>query len=259
MKQKYWALADVHGSYNELMVMYKNILKNGFNPEKDILIHLGDAIDRGPDSKKVVSKFIEWKNKYPHWVFIKGNHEDIFEDWLLNNGKRYGQNNWFANGGKTTYESYGGHYGKEVNGKFEFPRFPDFPKEHLDFLFNLPISYETDDYFFVHGGVDNKPLEENKDHYRMMWLREQFINSNYDWGKKIIFGHSCDSKGRYYNPKNLWSKNQVFMPMVMDNKMGIDCAVCPPSTKRLACLELPEEKFHFIESGSLKYHNGSLV
>jgi serine/threonine protein phosphatase 1 len=257
MTKKIWVISDIHGCYDQMMALYKHLLESGLNPKKDIVIFLGDYIDRGKDGKKVIEKLIEWSIQYPHWVFLKGNHEDIFYDWKILSGRIYGIHNWFANGGKTTYESYGGHFGKIVNNEFEAPKYPDFPEEHLKFLFSLPIYYETDDYFFVHAGLPDNLLDEAKlDYNGMMWLRDSFIKSKYNWGKKIIFGHTCDDSGEYYNLNNSWGKNQSFMPIVKQNKIGIDCAVCPPSAKRLSCLELPEEKFHFIESGSLKYWNG---
>lgn len=244
MKNKIWAIGDIHGCYQELMALYNQLLKAGLNPEIDTVIFLGDYIDRGPDSDKVVGQLLEWHKKYKNFIFLYGNHEDIFRDFLT--GCRvYGTSNWFVNGGKTTYQSYGGHFGREVDGEFEAPRTPEFPKEHLDFLFKETVYlYEEDDYIFVHGGLvpGTKTTEENLNFPNtLIWAREGFIESDFDWGKKVIFGHTADYQGKYGKP---------FEPIIMKNKIGIDTAVCPPASRKLTAIELPAEKFYFQESFS---------
>ena len=254
MKNKIFAIGDIHGCYEELMLL---INKLPLNPKKDKIIFLGDYIDRGPDSNKVIAQLIKWKEKYPHWVFLSGNHEDIFRDWVSNNAQKYGLNNWFGNGGKTTYESYGGHYGKEVDGEFQFPKQPDFPDEHLNFLFReLEFVHEEENYVFVHGGL--VPNESVKNLIELMnpmvqghetiinavlWAREGFIDSKYDWGKKVIFGHTPAYEKRW---------GTFGQPIVMKNKIGIDGAVCPTACKNLIAVELPLEKFYFQENITCK-------
>lgn len=234
-ENKIFAIGDIHGCYKELMLLFDKL---PLDPEKDEVVFLGDYIDRGPDSKKVVEQLIKWKKKYSHWTFLQGNHEDIFYDFVVRKGALYGINNWFANGGKETYKSYDGHFGK-VNGEFEAPKPPDLPKEHLDFLFKeLPLTYETDEYFFVHGGViPEASLEESKPFWKtLLWAREGFIDSDYDWGKKVIFGHSPNYQKRW--------KGKMGDPIIMDNKIGLDGAVSPPGNANLLALELPSEKIY---------------
>jgi len=245
MKNKTFAIGDVHSCYRELVALYKKLLEAGLKPEKDVVVFMGDYIDRGPDSKKVVSQLIKWHKKYPHWVFLYGNHEDIFKDWI-NGCKIYGESNWFVNGGKITFESYGGHFGKLENGKWEAPKTPNFPKSHLDFLFKETVYlYEDDNYIFVHGGLVPECALKDQEKYldTLIWARDSFIRSDYDWGKKVIFGHTADYDGRY-NPPTY----KTFEPIVMWNKIGIDTAICPPSSKKLTAIELPTEKMYFQEA-----------
>ena len=255
MKNKIFAIGDIHGCYEELMLLIKKL---PLDPKSDKVIFLGDYIDRGPDSQQVVAQMIKWKKEYPHWVFLSGNHEDIFRDWMTNNAEKYGLNNWFGNGGRTTYESYSGHYGREVDGKFEFPKQPIFPPEHLNFLFReLEFIHEEEDYVFVHGGlVPGESIEGLKEMINPMvvghetiinailWAREGFIDSKWDWGKFVVFGHTPAYEKR-------WGK--FGYPIMMKNKCGIDCAVCPPSSKRLAAIELPEKRIHLLEAKTHKY------
>lgn len=239
-----WAIGDCHGCHKELMLLWDKLLKNGLDPQNDVVVWLGDYIDRGKDGKKVVQQLIDWHKQYPQFVFLYGNHEDIFRDWLQDT-QRYGISNWFGNGGKVTYESYGGHFGKQTfkNGKetWEAPKTAKFPKKHLDFLFKETVyMYETDKYVFLHGGLYPKmSIEENKNYPdNLIWARENFIDSDYDWGKKVIFGHTPAYRER-------WGK--MGYPIVMPNKIGIDCCVCPSGCMRLCAVELPTEKFYYQE------------
>lgn len=242
---KIFAIGDIHGCYTELMLLMKKL---PLDPENDKVIFLGDYIDRGPDSNKVVAQLIEWKKKYPHWVFLSGNHEDIFYDWLARAGAIYGLSNWFNNGGKITYESYGGHFGKETDDEFEMPRPPEFPKEHLDFLLKeLPYLHEEEDYVFVHAGlVPGASIEESKKHYKtLLWARDGFIDSDYNWGKKVIFGHSPAYEKRW---------GTFGQPIIMKNKIGIDGSCCPVACKNMIAVELPAEKFYLQKNVTCKKH-----
>jgi serine/threonine protein phosphatase 1 len=253
MSNKIIAVGDVHGCYREMMALYKQLLDNGIDPEKDKFVWLGDFIDRGPDSRKVVEQLIKWHKKYPHWVFLYGNHEDIFRDWI-NGAPRYGPYNWFYNGGKTTYANYNGHFGKfhkdNLGRTTEWipPRNGSFPKAHLDFLFKETVYlHEEEDYVFVHAGLvpGTKTIVENLNFLdTIIWAREGFIDSTYDWGKFVVFGHSAA-----YQPR--WGT--FGMPIMMKNKCGIDGAVCPPASKNLLAIELPEKKIHGIKANSLEY------
>jgi serine/threonine protein phosphatase 1 len=230
-----YCIADIHGCYDKLIA-----LVNKISPGKDdTLVFLGDYIDRGLQSCEVVEQLIAWRKENSHWRFLYGNHEDIFRDFLAG-GSKYGQYCWFANGGRKTWESYGGHFGKVVESVYttswEAPVSPDFPKEHLDFLFKkTEYLVELGNYVFVHAGlVPGVSIEENKNYPdTLIWARDGFIESDFDWGKKVIFGHTPDYSGKWGKP---------FSPIVMKNKVGIDTACCPPNNGGLTAIKLPSEE-----------------
>ena len=245
-----WAIGDIHGCYKELMCLYLKLIDAGMVPEYDTVVFMGDYIDRGPSSNLVVKQLMKWQKSYPHWVFLYGNHEDLMLDTLVYGGRTYNSFDlWWKQGGKETAISY------YPNKKFD----PDnisashIKTEHLSWLSGLPLYYEDEDYFYVHGGaLPGVSLDEQK-HFAnngswkeketikkaWIWAREDFIDDTYDWGKKIIFGHSVA-----YEPR--WG--EFGQPIVMKNKIGIDGAVCPPSNKNLIAVKLPEEVFYFEES-----------
>jgi serine/threonine protein phosphatase 1 len=253
--QKIFAIGDPHGCYKSMMAL---IDKLPIDKENDILVFLGDYIDRGPRSKQIISQLMKWNRIYPKWQFLFGNHEDLMLDALVYNGRQYHSYDlWWMQGGKETTKSYVPKNRSTYERALSSPK-DVIPYSHLKWLMERPYYYETEEYFFVHAGViPNMSLGKlkrkldfplpNDEKQNAIWIRDQFIDSDCDWGKKIIFGHTTDGLGQYYNPANKWGKNQKFMPIVKKNKIGIDCAVCPSACERICALELPSETFYFQE------------
>ena|SRR4030042_3645128 len=245
---KYFVIGDVHGCYDELMLLFKKLKKEaGLIPEKDILVFLGDYIDRGPKSSKVIKQMIIWEKKYPHWQFLYGNHEDLMLDALLYKGRVYHSYDlWWGQGGRETFLSYVSKKLTQYEKSILQVNQVILP-EHLKWLADRPIYFENKEYFFVHAGIpSHTSLEEFKNkvdkniddmRYIAIWIRDEFINSIKPWGKKIIFGHTAI---------------EPFGPIIQKNKIGIDCAVCPPTLNALCAVELPSEKFFFQKSLTLK-------
>lgn len=215
---KVFAIGDIHGCPSTLTKLYDILINDGLDPEKDIVVFLGDYIDRGPDTPAVIEQLIKWQNLYPHWKFLMGNHEHLCYDAIVTHNATYPEGTWEYNGGWQTIAQYGGIH--------------NIPRTHMDFLFKSPVFfYETEDYFFVHGGLSpDMSIEENKEYiFDILWIRNQFINSDYDWGKKVIFGHT---------PKR---RNGNFKPIVQPNKIGLDTAISPPAKNKLSAVRLPDE------------------
>lgn len=226
-----FAIGDVHGHYTELMGLYDKLsLEAKLEPSEDTLVFLGDYVDGGPDTKKVVNRIMEWKEKYPHWVFLFGNHEDLMIDALVRGGSRYHSFDlWYKQGGEATVDSYApSNLTWEQRLKLD-PR-NTVSVDHLDFLATLPYFHETDDYIFVHAGiVPGMTPQEMRIHpalvKELLWIRDDFIESDYNWGKKVIFGHTFTNT-----------------PIVQKNKIGIDTLA--KSYGSLTAVELPSEKFY---------------
>ncbi len=214
-----YCIGDIHGCYDQLMGLYRQFLDDGIKPKKDTLVFLGDYIDRGPKSPEVIDQMVKWHKKYPHWIFLTGNHEDMFIDAVFNKSKQYGEGCWEANGGQATLIQYN----------------LEFPKEHIDFIAKkLQYMHETKKYIFVHGGLmPDKPPEVSYGYPKtMLWVRDDFIKSKYDWGQKVIFGHTPRRDGK---------------PTVMKNKIGLDGGVHRLGGQLIG-IKLPEEKLFFERS-----------
>jgi serine/threonine protein phosphatase 1 len=238
---KTFAIGDLHGHFDQFLLLYQQLLDSGMEPKNDILVFLGDYIDGGHQSKQMVQWLMDMKQRYPHWQMLYGNHEDLMLDALVYNGRIYGSwDLWYSQGGKATAESYM----PEGLTKYEkaIIQVKDvIMPEHLDFLRQLPTYYEDGNYFYVHAGlVPGILIEEHKkildeggkraDEFKqnMLWVRRSFFNSQYEWEKKVIFGHTAFKK-----------------PFTMSNKIGIDCMNHDVGT--LVAVLLPEERF-FMQS-----------
>lgn len=209
---KIFAVGDIHGciSYLEdLIAMIK------IDPERDRLVFIGDYVDRGPDVKGVVEFILELKQKY-EVVCLIGNHERLLLDYT-----DYGNNKelWFANGGTSTVYSYGvvtTAEGKKI----------DIPERHMNFFRSLLPYYETEDYIFVHAGLKPGVPLQAQELIDLVWIRDDFIHSQHDFGKRVIFGHTPQHMGPYVDPY----------------KIGIDTGAVYGG--KLTCLELPEIRFY---------------
>ncbi len=241
IQNRYFAFGDLHGHYDELMLLYKKLLKEAnLDPIKDTLVFLGDYIDGGPDTKKVVGQMIAWEKQYPHWRFLYGNHEDLMLDALIYNKKRYGDFYlWWNQGGQATLASYKDGNEDDYEKSIMQPK-DVILKEHIGWLKSRPLYFEADNYLFVHAGLlPGLTIEEHKKaldgeraeslSQQMIWIRDQFIDDNYDWGKKIIFGHTA-----------------VRTPIIQKNKIGID--TFPRHAGFLTAVELPAEKFYYQDA-----------
>jgi serine/threonine protein phosphatase 1 len=208
--ERIFAIGDIHGCFDKLIALMEII---DVDLERDTLLFIGDYIDRGTQSKEVVDYLIDLSRQSGNVVFLKGNHELMLEQYL-NGTNQFG---FLANGGLATLDSYSkGGAPDETNL---------IPTTHLDFFRDLRIYYETDQYIFVHAGLKpGVPLEEQNE-WDMLWIREEFIYSDFDFGKRVIFGHTPFQK-----------------PIVFENKIGIDTGAVYGN--KLTCVELPAERFY---------------
>jgi serine/threonine protein phosphatase 1 len=136
-------------------------------------------IDRGPDTKGVIDRILELQSEGYEIRPIRGNHEDlllsafqsdVFEDLL----------EWLDNGGDTTLNNYDVAHVQEI------------PKEHLQFLEALPLYRVTDDFVFVHAGIDctlDDPFSPSGRHH-MLWDRSGIIDIGKLGGRRVVSGHT---------------------------------------------------------------------
>lgn len=237
MNDRIVCIGDIHGHFNQLQELMDLLIHDhGVSLKDDTFVFLGDYVDGGPDSKKVLDWLITAKNGYPHWQILYGNHEDLMLDALNPAHPIYGDFYlWWNQGGRATTQSYKKDLKLTKYEESLINPIHIIDPDHLIFLTDLPTYWETDKYFFVHGGPHSSHTlewckkEENWGKEKFIWARD-FIYSDFKWEKKIIFGHTIQ-----------WTKDPKthLQPWIMDNKIGIDTFA--HNTGRLTALILPEE------------------
>jgi serine/threonine protein phosphatase 1 len=172
MNNRIYAIGDIHGCFRAM----KDLIENKIQLTKaDKLIFLGDYIDRGPDSKKVLDYIIELQNNHYDIITLRGNHESMFINAWYNESA---VSKWIINGGSETLLSFGTDKLKNIDSKY------------LHFLENLKFYYELDKYIFVHAGFNDSLDDPFSDYYCMLWnSREQYFNSLLN-DRTIIHGHA---------------------------------------------------------------------
>lgn len=261
-KQKTVCIGDLHGHYDQMMDLMNKL---DIDFKKDTVVFMGDYVDGGPDTKKVLDKLIEFKEQYPHWKFLFGNHESLLIDAFSPTHPIYGNYHlWWNQGGEATLESFKPEDATDYEKAIMQPS-DLITEKYINFIKGLDLYYETKDYFFVHGGVyPNRSIEDHKKAikkayplgfhpdlmiegdiaYEMIWMRDPFIGSDYDWGKKVIFGHTVLPYGMYMGEDEVGEPmTKPGYPLIMNNKIGIDGMA--HETGRLISVILPEEKFVF--------------
>ena len=185
-----FAVGDIHGALDKLSAMLDKLV---IDRKTDSLLFIGDYVDRGPQSFEVVDLLVEVKRLYPETIFLRGNHEAMFLEYLSGENRF----NFLANGGHSTLEGY---------RRRAAPDDPlPVPAEHLTFLESTVLRHETDRYIFVHAGMRPRiPLAQQVER-DLLWIRHDFIQSDCDFGKQVVFGHTPFKE-----------------PLVTRHKIGID-------------------------------------
>ncbi len=168
------AIGDIHGCARTLDVLLERLAP----APDDHLVFIGDYIDRGPNSKRVIERLLALRDEVP-CTFLRGNHEALMLEYL-----DYGLlRAWRANGGPATLQSY-------LNGRDNV----DIPEAHIAFLKETRLHYDTPEFFFVHAGL--KPhltIAENlrrADDGVFLWERGHIDAEQVAWEKPVVCGHT---------------------------------------------------------------------
>ncbi|CAM4326522.1 serine/threonine protein phosphatase [Bacillus manliponensis] len=228
-------ISDIHG---EIEKFEKLLIEVNYNAKHDQLILLGDYIDRGPNARAVIEKVMQLKEEGA--FVLKGNHEDMMIKALTMNEEN-SWNHWVKrNGGDKTLYSYGlseKELAIESEG-FEKPKLISRTLDkHLHFVKGLEHYIETDEYIFVHAGVEPTKQVSETDPYKLMWIRNEFHNE-YQGEKIVVFGHT--------ETKYLHGNHEIHDVYFGENRIiGIDGGAVYGG--QLNCLELPSQNVYMVK------------
>lgn len=182
-----FAISDIHGC----LKTFKALLRQLNLRFEDQIVLVGDYVDRGPDSKGVIDYILELQKNGFNIIPLRGNHEEMMIKGLRNSEARF---DWLRNGGTETADSY------LVNDKITIPN------THLQFLEDLPYFRYTDQFIFVHAGLNMKLLEPLEDKHSMLWIRGWYERIDRQWlgNRIIVHGHTPMPKVKIeFSLKNL--------------------------------------------------------
>ncbi|ENV17503.1 metallophosphoesterase [Acinetobacter guillouiae] len=189
IKGKLYVVGDIHGCYDLLM---NRLIEIGFNFENDLLVAVGDLVDRGIQNIECMNLIDQ-----PWFTSIRGNHEDLCIKGLFN--ESFGRCH-IANGGEWFYELDAQTQHKIIN---KFNQLP----------IALEITHQGRKFGFVHWHIEQNDWElfkHNLNHFDVvryaieakrfptdaaMWGRERFDLENPKYTKVqgvdlVIMGHT---------------------------------------------------------------------
>lgn len=185
-------MSDIHGCADLLQDMFRVIDRDLANVGSRRAIHvfLGDYVDRGPDSNRTIELLIERGRRHES-VFLKGNHEAFLLDVLEDPAQLQA---WRQFGGLQTLASYGlkPSLNPDPAEQDELIRqlTETIPSHHMKFFRSLRARFVCGDFFFVHAGVRPGVALAKQEEQDLLWIREEFLQSNRNFGKYIVHGHT---------------------------------------------------------------------
>jgi serine/threonine protein phosphatase 1 len=234
------AVGDIHGHLPPLKDLLGQL--EGEISEGDVVVFLGDYIDRGPDTKGCVDAILRFEASVPAAVVcLCGNHED----WLLRTLRDYRRHSWLL--GMEAFETIGSYSAAAVDllraaAAMAGPRLvlgdcalpyetfvASVPEAHLVFFGGLLPYCRTADCVCVHGGLDPAgPEVEQQKREALVWGTDRFPDG-YRGSETIVYGHQNDPE---LDPEG-WPK-----PRVIGRTIGVDTI----SHGVLTAMRLPDRR-----------------
>ena len=223
-----YAVGDVHGCLDKLVAIHAAIAQDlAARPIQDLrLIHLGDYVDRGPDTAGVIARLAasETPAGITTVINLMGNHEDLMLA-AIDTPTDPAVQTWMMNGGANSLHSWGIPLGTDPATWAA-----RLPPAHLAFLRGLTLRHELGGYLFVHAGLrPGVPLAQQSRHDQL-WIREPFLSSAADLGAVVVHGHT---------PR--------LRPEIKRNRIGIDTGAVMGGV--LTCAVLEADRVAFLQTG----------
>jgi serine/threonine protein phosphatase 1 len=208
-----YAIGDIHGQIELLSDAHDRIARDRrlTGDQEAPVVHVGDLVDRGPDSRGVVDCLRSGIEDGQPWVVLKGNHDRMFAGYLNaidwhDPGLR--QDLSYLNlriGGAATLASYG------VRAAADRPLAPVWaeavaavPALHRSFLESRPTSFHRGEVLFVHAGIRPGVDLAEQAETDLVWIRKDFLEDPRDHGALVVHGHTAlDAPKHYGNRVNI--------------------------------------------------------
>jgi len=231
-----YAVGDIHGRADLLDDLHRLIAEDaaGAAAARRVIVYLGDYIDRGFESRRVIETLIGRPPDGFEAVHLLGNHEQALLDFL--DDVRAGPA-WMSFGGDATLVSYavGLPASLDRDARLEVARTDlkrKLPDAHLAFLRGLPTHHVEGDYLFVHAGVRPGVPLADQTREDLIWIREPFLGSTADHGHVVVHGHTIHP--------------DIGSPDLRPNRIGVDTGAY--LSGHLTCVVLDGTERRFLQT-----------
>jgi serine/threonine protein phosphatase 1 len=235
-----YAIGDIHGHLDLLKAAHDLIADDIARYGPGPVVHVGDLVDRGPDSRGVIDFLMGGIAGSADWVVLKGNHDRMFARFLRNPWEQEpglrADLGWLHPklGGPDTLRSYGvANAADRPIAKVHAEAVAAVPPEHLAFLSACPTLYPAGEAAFVHAGVRPGVALQDQTETDLVWIRDPFLTETATFGPLIVHGHTAiDAATHYGNRLNLDSGAAYGGPLSAVVIEGRDAALLTPLGRR---------------------------
>jgi serine/threonine protein phosphatase 1 len=218
-----YAIGDVHGRYDLLRALLHKI---GLHAESrtgnwtTYVILLGDLVDRGPESLRVLRYVHDVQRRTPNMMVLAGNHEELMIRAI--DGEPGLLNAWMRIGGESTLRSCGIEApGDLVDARAFGARVAEVVgQDVVQWLRGLPLTADSGDYFFCHAGIRPGVPLKKQSRNDLLWIREEFLRHDKSHGCVVVHGHSISDAVE-----------------IRDNRIGLDTGAYRSDILTAICLE----------------------
>ncbi len=222
--RRVYAIGDIHGCTDKLIGLHALIARDleARPVETPLLLHIGDYVDKGPDSAGTIERLLAPPIPGVPVVNLMGNHERTMLDALA--GDRPAITDWLHTGGREALASWGADPEDPAGWAAAIPA------AHQAFVRGLALHHRLGGYLFVHAGIrPGVPLAAQAED-DLLRIRGDFLSSERDHGMVVVHGHTPVRHGAE----------------VYDNRIAIDTGAV--FGRPLTCLVLEERRLGFLQA-----------
>lgn len=187
--------SDIHGQLTYL----DRVLKKAEFCDGDILVIVGDIIEKGFQSLKTLRYVMELCKRDN--VFVLQGNVDIWRVYMINGICSDSAEGFFSYlesmrgwNRPSIFDDMTAELGYICRTPEDVVRARNEVMEHfkteIDFIVNLPVVLETQNYIFVHGGLRDKTVDENMNRDSFSLLKyDNFMSTELEFDKYVVVGH----------------------------------------------------------------------
>jgi serine/threonine protein phosphatase 1 len=173
-----YVIPDIHGRYDLLMDGLAEIAAHS-RGIAGVIVTIGDYVDKGPDSRRVVDRLLSGVAEGWSLVALKGNHDAMMVEALRDPSKMAA---WIGKGGDAALASYGGDPAAV-------------PQAHIAWLDGLQLMHVDAHRVYVHAGVDPEIALDRQSEATLLWKRYPKGFASGFGERHVVHGHDNFPEG----------------------------------------------------------------